>query len=156
MFANLVESASHQKELKRRGRFLLATLAGYTLVVMCLGVVSIYAYDAHLENRDLDFIVLLAPTQAEQPAPETRNAAPRAANNANDRNAVAQRTELIDRADDPTRVPDKVSNTGSNVPPIPRGVPVALGNANSDPGTFGGPGTGPANSTGTGDGTGQV
>ena len=41
MFANLVESASHQKEFKRRGRFLLVTLAGYALVVMSLGVVSI-------------------------------------------------------------------------------------------------------------------
>jgi protein TonB len=156
MFANLVESASHQKELKRRGRFLLATLAGYALVVMSLGVVSIYAYDTHMENRDLEFITLLSPVQAEQPAPEARSAAPRAANNANDRNAVAQRTELIDRIADSTKVPDKVSSTASNVPEIPKGR-VALGDTNSDPASFGGPGTGTTTGTSSiGDGTNQI
>lgn len=138
MFANLVESASHHNELKRRGRFLLATLAGYALIAMCLGVVSIYAYDTHLENQDLEFIALVNPIQAEQPAPEIRSAGPKSSTNPSERNTNAQRTELIDRVDTSTKVPDKVSNVASTVPPIPSSGRVVLGSENTE-GNFNGP-----------------
>jgi protein TonB len=138
MFANLVESASHQKELKRRGRFLLATLAGYAMVVMCLGVVSIYAYDTHLENQNLEFITLVNPDLAEQPAPETRSAGPKSSTNPSEKNTNAQRTELIDRVDTSTKVPDTISSVAATVPPIPRSGGVEIGSMNTE-GTFNGP-----------------
>lgn len=137
MFANLVESASHHTELKRRGRFLLATLAGYALVVMCLGVVSIYAYDTHLENQDLEFIALVNPVQAEQPAPEIRSAGQRSSTNPSERNTNVQRVELIDRVDTSTKVPDEVSTVASTVPPIPPSGGVEIGTANTE-GSFNG------------------
>src|ERR1700754_1876742 len=48
MFNNLIESSSHAKEYKRRGSFLLFTGAVYVALFAVTGVVSIYAYDAHL------------------------------------------------------------------------------------------------------------
>ena len=51
MFNNLIESTSHVQEFKRRGSFLLFTSATYALLFVITGVVSIYAYDAHLEAR---------------------------------------------------------------------------------------------------------
>ncbi|HEY0546258.1 MAG TPA: energy transducer TonB [Pyrinomonadaceae bacterium] len=146
MFTNLVESASHHTEFKRRGRFLLATLAGYALVVMSLGIVSIYAYDAHLENQDLEFISLVTPMQAEQPAPELRNTAPRSSTNPGQRSTEGQRIELIDRIAESTKVPDKVSSVASSVPELPPLGNVKLGDSNTEP-TFGGP-SGNRNSTG--------
>ncbi len=138
MFANLVESASHHTELKRRGRFLLATLAGYALIAMCLGVVSIYAYDTHLENQDLEFIALVNPVQAEQPAPEIRSAGPKSSTNPGERDTAAQRIVLISRVDSSTKVPDDVSTNPSTVPEIPRSGRVVLGNSNTE-GSFNGP-----------------
>jgi TonB family protein len=138
MFANLVESASHQKELKRRGRFLLATLAGYALVVMCLGVVSIYAYDTHLENQNLEFITLVNPDLVEQRAPDTKRAGPKSSTNPSESNTKAQRTDLIDRVDISTKVPDKISSVATTVPPIPHSGGVEIGTMNTE-GTFNGP-----------------
>src|SRR5215203_1694725 len=66
MFNNLIESSSHAKEFKRRGSFLLFTTATYLVLFVITGVVSIYAYDAHLDrqNTELDLItfVPLLPT----------------------------------------------------------------------------------------------
>ena len=50
MFNNLIESTSHRKEFKRRGSFLLFTTFTYAVLLAISGVVSIYAYDAHLED----------------------------------------------------------------------------------------------------------
>src|SRR5712691_4669038 len=58
MFANLIESQSHGKELKRRGRFVLATAFAYTVLFFVAGIVSIYAYDARLEAQSNDLEVL--------------------------------------------------------------------------------------------------
>src|SRR6266849_572016 len=58
MFANLIESQSHGKEFKRRGRFVLATAAAYTVLFFVAGIVSIYAYDARLEAQSNDLEVL--------------------------------------------------------------------------------------------------
>lgn len=125
MFTNLIESASHQKELARKGRFFLAAMVSYALLFMCAGVVSIYAYDAHLgENQNLEMLVLLAPTDAPEAPPVERNTQPKANANAKDsgvKNLESVRTEAIARINDPSKVPDKVSSIGSKVPEIPPG-----------------------------------
>src|SRR5258708_31330138 len=58
MFANLIESQSHGKEFKRRGRFVIATAAAYTVVFVVAGIVSIYAYDARVEAQTDELEVL--------------------------------------------------------------------------------------------------
>src|SRR5688500_19224963 len=68
MFTNLVESSSHAKEFKRRGSFFLFTTATYAVLFVVTGVISIYAYDARLEQRNLELVVMLPPL--ELPAPE--------------------------------------------------------------------------------------
>ena len=54
MFNNLIESSSHAKEFKRRGSFVLLTTITYGLLLVVGGVVSVYAYDAHLGNQSYE------------------------------------------------------------------------------------------------------
>jgi len=60
MFANLIESQSHGKEFKRRGRFVIATAAAYTVLFFVAGIVSIYAYDARVESQTADDLTILS------------------------------------------------------------------------------------------------
>lgn len=52
MFDRLVESASHKRDIKRKGSFFVYTLVFYTFVLTFVGVGSIYAYDARLDERE--------------------------------------------------------------------------------------------------------
>lgn len=52
MFNNLIESTSHTREFKRRGSFMLFTMATYALLFVIAGVASIYAYYALLEDQN--------------------------------------------------------------------------------------------------------
>jgi len=61
MFNNLIESSSHRREFKRRGSFFLFTTATYALLFVIAGVVSIYAYDARLEDQNTEIVTLLSP-----------------------------------------------------------------------------------------------
>ena len=61
MFNNLVESSSHAKEFKRRGSFVLFTTVTYGVLMVVMGVVSIYAYDARLEEQNLEMVVQMIP-----------------------------------------------------------------------------------------------
>src|SRR5688572_33071134 len=74
MFNNLIESSSHAKEFKRRGSFLLFTTATYLMLFAVTGVVSIYAYDAHLEARSTELELL---TFVPVPPPDTPAELPR-------------------------------------------------------------------------------
>ena len=64
MFNNLIESSSHAKEFKRRGSFLLFTTATYLVLFVVTGVVSIYAYDAHLESQNTELEITFVPRAA--------------------------------------------------------------------------------------------
>jgi periplasmic protein TonB len=70
MFNNLIESSSHRKEFKRRGSFLLFTTATYVVLLVLTGVISIYAYDARLEDQNLEVVTLLQPIDFAAPQPE--------------------------------------------------------------------------------------
>ena len=71
MFHNLIESGSHRKELKRRGRFLLGTLATYALLATLAGVASVTAYTANLGGQNLE-VTMLPPWTPPQPAVRTQ------------------------------------------------------------------------------------
>ena len=68
MFSNLIESSSHGSEFKRRGSFFLFTTASYALLFVIAGVVSIYAYDARMEDQNLEIVTMMP--LVDLPAPE--------------------------------------------------------------------------------------
>jgi TonB family protein len=132
MFNNLVESDLHTKEHVRRSWFFLGTLATYAVLFMILGVVSIYAYDAHLEEQTNEYIVtFVPPVETVQPAERPRNETPRSNANATSDRHVSERTALIDRVTNPNNVPTHPSAVASTVPPLPPGD-VVLSNRNVD------------------------
>jgi protein TonB len=114
MFANLIESQSHGKEFKRRGRFVIATAAAYTMLFFVAGIVSIYAYDARVEARSDDLEILnwvpqVTPAKVDPVRPTQPVRRPAATNAPVDLNIrVAERT---------ANVP----------PPDPRSIPSAIG-----------------------------
>jgi TonB family protein len=149
MFNNLIESSSHAKEFKRRGSFLLFTTATYLLLFVITGVVSIYAYDAHLEEQTthLELLTWVPPPTPEAVAPVPRNTI-RAAANSNESPTRSMRTELIDSTSNPINVPKDVGTVASSVPPAR--IDSVPGDKNVDPivpandrGVPGGTGTGP-------------
>jgi protein TonB len=73
MFSHLVESDSHTIELKRKGTFFLITMAAYALLLMATGVVGVYAYEAHIEDQNLELVALVPPDTEEPRQRETVN-----------------------------------------------------------------------------------
>src|ERR1051325_467854 len=131
MFNNLIESTSHAKEFKRRGSFLLFTTATYVVLIVITGVVSIYAYDAHLDTQstELELLTFVPLPPAEVAPPRVAEVHP--ASNSDRPPTQSTRIELISSTSDPTRVPPRVSTVASDVPPAnPHSV---LGLTNADP-----------------------
>jgi protein TonB len=115
MFNNLIESSSHAKEFKRRGSFLLFTTATYLVLFVITGVVSIYAYDAHLESQNTELEITFVPLREAEPAPPPKNTIP--ASNPDRSSTESVRTALYTSVSDPTKVPTEVSNKAQPVPP---------------------------------------
>ena len=67
MFTQLIESSSHKRELKRRGSFVVFTTATYLVLFAITGVVSIYAYDNHLQEQNLDSVIVMRPVEFSEP-----------------------------------------------------------------------------------------
>ena len=155
MFSNLIESGSHTADLKRKGKYLLATTAFYGLLLAVSGVGSIYAYNVRLDyNSDLEVISLMRFPPAEARSEQPRREEPRAASASARTSQVATRTEIsvntpynghrIARADTPEVNPKHnvvIADFNSN-PEIPGG-PVGLHNGGSRYGS-GDDNTGPA------------
>jgi protein TonB len=118
MFNNLIESSSHAKEFKRRGSFLLFTTATYLVLFVITGVVSIYAYDAHLEEQaeQLELLTFVPPPTPDEPQ-QVRNTIPRSATTPSNNTGQSTRTVLLDSTSNPTNVPKDVGTIASSVPP---------------------------------------
>ena len=137
MFANLIESQSHGKEFKRRGEFVIATAAAYTVLFFVAGIVSIYAYDARVEAQtdELEVLNWVPPVTATTPKPPRdvqpirRQSRPLAPVDANI--TISQRTSAVAQTNDPTRVPDGIGTKASDVPPVTG--PFQLSTRNVDP-----------------------
>ena len=118
MFNNLIESSSHAKEFKRRGSFLLFTTATYLVLFVITGVVSIYAYDAHLETQNTELEITFVPVTQPEVAPEViRNTIRRESTTPDRQVTQSTRTDLFDSVDNPNNVPPKVSTVAHDVPP---------------------------------------
>src|SRR4051794_3835317 len=113
MFNNLIESSSHTPEFKRRGSFFLYTVAGYALLFAAAGVVSIYAYDAHLDEQNSEITILsfAPPELAPQPAPIIRHNNLPAANNSS-HSVQATAPEVYESASSPRTPPEKIETAG--------------------------------------------
>ena len=138
MFTNLIESSSHAKEFKRRGSFLLFTTATYVVLFVITGVVSIYAYDARLEQQNLEVVQLLSPQDfAPQPEvqPTTQPTRPRSDNES----SIPTRAIAMSRTDQPEAIPKDVGSTANKNLPLPTGA-VLINGKDYDPGSGGGPG----------------
>ena len=147
MFNNLIESSSHVKEFKRRGSFLLFTTATYLVLFVVTGVVSIYAYDAHLEAQTTELEITFLPPRDAEPEPQPiRNAAPTITPGG--RQATESvRTVLMASTSNPTNVPDEIGIKASSVPPANPWSKV--GSYNAEPPT-------PAGGKRVGEGTGST
>ena len=156
MFSNLIESGSHTADLKRKGKYLLATTAFYGLLLAAGGVGSIYAYNVRLDyNSDLEVISLMRFPPAESRSEQPRREETRAASAASRSNQVATRTEIsvntpynghrIARADTPVVNPklNVVIAAFNSDPPLPGG-PVGSHSNDGTPYGAGGRNTGPA------------
>lgn len=114
MFANLIESQSHGKEFKRRGRFVIATAAAYTVLFFVAGIASIYAYDARVEAQTnelelINWVPPVPPVTAQPPRNVQPIRRPATSNAPVDPNIrVAERTAIVP-------------------PPDPRSIPSAIG-----------------------------
>lgn len=143
MFTNLVESSSHAKEFKRRGSFFLFTTATYAVLFVVTGVISIYAYDARLEEQTLELVTLLPPYEfaPEQPAPAAQPDRRRNTNDNNNESNITERAEAMLSVNRPESVPEDISAKPNTNPPIPYTGPWAITGRNREAGTPAGPGT---------------
>lgn len=140
MFRNLIESSSHVQEYKRRGSFLLFTGAVYVVLFVVTGVVSIYAYDAHLEAQYYDDITLISPQDlAPEPVPAPVSPAHQPRDTSDNDSRVPERAIAMLDTDRPEVVPETVSATRSPHLPLPPGVVRITGR--DVPGSITGPGT---------------
>src|SRR5687767_8571351 len=138
MFTNLIESSADKSALKRRSSFFLATVAGYALFLLAAGIVGVLTYDAQVEAQTTNLLVELAiPPVDRAPEPERpRDSSPvqrsRQASAPVDPNIPEPvRTVGVTTTNDPTRVPESVGTTGSNVPPVTGRF--RIGDRNVDP-----------------------
>jgi protein TonB len=141
MFNNLIESSSHTNEYKRRGSFLLFTGATYLVLFVVAGVVSIYAYDAHLEEQTTELVTLLSPQEIvpeRQPEPAARPDRPRTA--ATNETTVTERAVAMLSVNHPEVVPETVSATASRDLPLPDDRVAVITGRDRDPASMGGPG----------------
>ena len=94
MFDNLVESGSHKNDISRKGSFLLGTFIIYSIVLVGLGILSIYLVNANLPDPSLELLSFVTPVQQapqpEQPEPQ-QQAKPQPAK---DQPMVTERPEI--------------------------------------------------------------
>ncbi|MDQ1559606.1 MAG: periplasmic protein TonB [Pyrinomonadaceae bacterium] len=133
MFDSLVESGSHKDDLARKGSFFLGTFAIYAVILLALGVLSVYLYNESLPSDNLELMTMVAPVPVQnQPEEQPDKPAEAKPAEATPDRQVATRTEFVASALDPTKVPEKVSAVASKVPPVPPGGAVR-GSSNTDP-----------------------
>ena len=139
MFNNLIESSSHSREFRRRGSFVLFTTTAYVLLFIVAGVISIYAYDARLEEPASE-ITMLSPADVEPPKPEPVRPVTAPPSGANHGGSGFVRENPTASVDESRLPPNTTSVTANTNPPLPPGVPFTIRNYNLNPGGVG-PGT---------------
>ena len=140
MFNNLIESTSHAKEFKRRGSFLLFTTATYVVLFVVIGVVSIYAYDARLEEQSLEVVTLLPPVDMVPTIDVAPAAHPDRPRDTHNTNTVPERAVAMLSVNHPESVPPTVGTTPNKNMVLPEHGTVAITGRDREGGTISGPG----------------
>jgi protein TonB len=127
MFEHLVESTSHKDENARTGKFLAGTIGIYTVLLLAGLVASIYAYDAHLENQNLELTTLVAPIPVQkEPDPPKQEEAPKV--KVSEDRDVPTVTEMLTNR--PEVAPKEIKAVVKNVaPPDVKGAKLGTTNA---------------------------
>lgn len=132
MLDQLVESRTHTGESARRGGFLLTTMVVVVSLFLGSMLYSLFTHDFGMGGGDLELSTLVAPVpvpeeappppEPEQPKPKEQKAAPNA----------DVRKDIIQAMDESPKVPDKISNEKSNIPPRRPDVMTVRGESNLD------------------------
>jgi TonB family protein len=106
------------------------------------GVISIYAYDARLEDQSLDVVIMLPPVElaTTAAAPTSHNDRPRRSDT--NRSTVPERQAAMLSVNHPEVVPDHVSAIASPNQPLPESGPVRITGRDWNPPMPGGNGPG--------------
>ncbi len=120
MFDNLIESASHNSELKRRSSFFLGALGGYSLLFMAIGVASVFAYDANLDKQNLELVSLITPVDNIRDTPQPVTPLRHTSSGGSTQPQLAVRTERPP-SNDPTKTPVGTNSSTTQPPPLPPG-----------------------------------
>jgi len=145
MFTNLIESSSHAKEFKRRGSFLAFTTATYVVLFVITGVVSIYAYDAKLEEQNLEMVTLISPQEIVPDKPDVPEHTTQPKPTSAEDPGLTHRAIAMLSVNHPDVVPEGISATPNKNPPLPESGRVVVDGFNKD---ANGPGTPGANNGG--------
>jgi protein TonB len=116
MFDNLVESGSHAQDAKRKGSFIVVTVLIYSVLGLAFFVAGIVWYNDQLDVQNLELTALIAPVPA--PAAKTpEKEAPKPEKVDISKNVDVRKEAIADvtRTD---IVPEKVSKTASDIPPL--------------------------------------
>ena len=132
MFKNLIESSSHAREFKRRGSFVLFTTATYVLLFIVVGVISIYSYDARLEDQNTDVVTMLSPVDLPAPPVAITHNAPPPRNNANRPTEVIRQIAMAS-VNHPEIVPNTTSAKPNTNLPVPDQGRYRIGDHDSGP-----------------------
>ena len=154
MFNNLIESSSHAREFKRRGSFVLFTTATYAVLFIVAGVVSIYAYDARLDDQNLEITMLSPLDFPAAPVAVTHNAPPPRGNNTHPTEVVRQ--VAMASVNVPQAVPENTSVAPNKNLPVPDQGPYTIGDHDSGPVEPGGSGRPGGSGDDQGGGTGPA
>ena len=146
MFNNLIESSSHAREFKRRGSFVLFTTATYVLLFVIAGVISIYAYDARLDDQNTEIVTMLNPVELPAPPAAVTHNAPPPRSNTNRPTEVVRQIAMAS-VNHPEIVPETISAKPNTNLPVPDRGGYTIGDHDSGPIEPGG--TGPSGSTGS-------
>ena len=139
MFNNLIESSSHAREFKRRGSFVLFTSATYVLLFIVAGVFSIYAYDARLDDQNLE-ITMLSPLDLASMKPATVPKSSPPKSNTSKPTPVVRANNFVS-INHPEIVPDTPSVKPNPGLPVPDHGSYVSGPVDSGPVLPGGPGS---------------
>ena len=137
MFNNLIESSSHGRELRRRGSFVFFTTISYALLFSIVGVISIHAYDAQMEDQSLEIVTLLPPVVAAPPERDPVVERQNNPSNNNPRQAFDERRTAMAPVDHVERVPESISTKPNPDLPVRAGVRTLITGRDRD-GDFGG------------------
>ncbi|HEY5075084.1 MAG TPA: TonB family protein [Pyrinomonadaceae bacterium] len=129
MFDNLVESGSHSADVRRKGSFLLVTLAVYGVLIVAGLVAGILMAPAYIDQQTLELTALIAPVPV--PQQQAKKDEPKPEKVEINKN-VDVRRELIADVSRTDLVPKTISAKASDVPPVRKGVVTMLGSGDSN------------------------